>query len=120
MEWPQKQWASGHPSHTVDYTANVETATWAALQQREVATSCTLCHTNQTKCDNCHTRHQFSVVEARKPQACANFHNRVDHNQYEDYTLSTHGPVYPPPRRELTRNSTLASPPPTARQPPAP
>src|SRR3546814_6383383 len=68
---------------TVDYTANVETATWAALQQCEVATSCTMCHTNQTKCDNCHTRHQFSVVEARKPQACATCHNGVDHNEYE-------------------------------------
>src|SRR3546814_17753742 len=64
---------------TVDYTANVETATWAALQQCEVATSCTMCHTNQTKCDNCNHRHQFSVVEARKPQACATCHHGVTH-----------------------------------------
>nr|AAB27479.1 hydroxylamine oxidoreductase, HAO=63 kda octa-heme subunit {c-type heme peptide VII chain a} [Nitrosomonas europaea, Peptide Partial, 21 aa] [Nitrosomonas europaea] len=20
---------------------------------------CTMCHTNQNKCDNCHTRHEF-------------------------------------------------------------
>lgn len=94
LVWPQKQWANGHPSHTVDYTANVETATWAALQQREVATSCTMCHTNQTKCDNCHTRHEFSTVEARKPQACATCHNGVDHNEFENYMYSKHGTVY--------------------------
>lgn len=92
--WPQKQWDQGHPSHTVDYTANVETATWAALQQREVAASCTMCHTNQTKCDNCHTRHEFSTVEARKPEACATCHNGVDHNEFEQYMLSKHGTQY--------------------------
>lgn len=92
--WPQKQWESGHPSHAVDYTANVETATWAALQQREVATGCTMCHYNQTKCDGCHTRHEFSTVEARKPEACATCHNGVDHNEYEQYLLSKHGTRY--------------------------
>jgi len=94
LVWPQKQWAQGHPSHTVDYIANVETATWAALQQREVAASCTMCHTNQTKCDNCHTRHEFSTVEARKPEACATCHNGVDHNEFEQFMYSKHGTVY--------------------------
>ncbi|QXL85413.1 multiheme c-type cytochrome [Comamonas sp. NLF-1-9] len=94
LTWPQKQWDKGHPSHTVDYMANVETATWAALQQREVAASCTMCHTNQTKCDNCHTRHEFSTVEARKPEACATCHNGVDHNEFEQYMFSKHGTQY--------------------------
>lgn len=94
LVWPQKQWAQGHPSHTVDYTANVETATWAALQQREVAASCTMCHTNQNKCDNCHTRHEFSTVDARKPEACATCHNGVDHPEFEDYMYSKHGAKY--------------------------
>jgi len=94
LTWPQKQWDNGHPSHTVDYTANVETATWAALQEREVAASCTMCHTNQTKCDNCHTRHEFSTVEARKPEACATCHNGVDHNEFEQYMFSKHGTQY--------------------------
>jgi len=94
LVWPQKQWAQGHPSHTVDYIANVETATWAALQQREVAASCTMCHTNQPKCDNCHTRHEFSTVEARKPEACATCHNGVDHNEFEQFMYSKHGTVY--------------------------
>ncbi len=92
--WPQKQWAQGHPSHAVDYTANVETATWAALQQREVAAGCTMCHYNQAKCDGCHTRHEFSTVEARKPEACATCHNGVDHNEFEQYMLSKHGTAY--------------------------
>ncbi|MBE7419593.1 MAG: hydroxylamine reductase [Ideonella sp.] len=92
--WPQKQWEQGHPSHAVDYTANVETATWAALQQREVAAGCTMCHYNQTKCDGCHTRHEFSTVEARKPEACSTCHNGVDHNEYEQYLLSKHGTAY--------------------------
>ncbi len=92
--WPQKQWAQGHPSHAVDYTANVETATWAALQQREVAAGCTMCHYNQTKCDGCHTRHEFSTVEARKPEACSTCHNGVDHNEYEQFMLSKHGTRY--------------------------
>jgi len=108
LVWPQDQWAPGHPSHTVDYIANVETATWAALQQREVATSCTMCHTNQTKCDNCHTRHEFSVVEARKPQACATCHNGVDHNEYENYMMSKHGTVYQTLGHEWDWNARLA------------
>lgn len=92
--WPQEQWPQGHPSHAVDFMANVELATWAALPQREVAASCTFCHNNQTKCDTCHTRHEFSTVEARKPQACATCHNGVDHNEYEQYMYSKHGTVY--------------------------
>lgn len=92
--WPHKQWPNGHPSHAVDYTANVETAIWAGMQQREVAAGCTLCHVNQTKCDTCHTRHEFSTAEARKPQACAICHNGVDHNEYENYLLSKHGTLF--------------------------
>ncbi len=28
LVWPQKQWPNGHPSHTVDFMANVELETW--------------------------------------------------------------------------------------------
>jgi len=31
QEWPQKQWGKGHPSHAVDWQANVELAAWAAM-----------------------------------------------------------------------------------------
>ncbi len=94
ITWPQDQWPKGRPSHALDYKANVETAVWAAMSQREVAEGCTFCHINQNKCDTCHTRHEFSTVEARKPEACSICHNGVDHNEFENYLLSKHGTIY--------------------------
>lgn len=92
--WPQDQWPAGRPSHALSYKANVETAVWAAMEQREVAEGCTFCHTTQNTCTSCHTRHEFSAVEARKPETCAMCHNGVDHNEFEAYMLSKHGTVY--------------------------
>ena len=93
LKWPHKQWPDGRPSHALGYWANVDLGTWAAMSEREIAEGCTQCHI-QNKCDTCHTRHQFSSVEARKPEACANCHNGVDHNEYENFLLSKHGAVY--------------------------
>lgn len=87
-------WPPGRPSHALDYQANVELATWAAMEEREVADGCTMCHINQNRCDTCHTRHQFSTVEARKPDACGYCHNGADHNEYENYLFSKHGAIY--------------------------
>src|SRR5699024_5123999 len=87
-------WPPGRPSHALDYQANVELATWAAMEDREIAGGCTMCHINQNRCDTCHTRHQFSAAEARKPEACAYCHNGADHNEYENYMMSKHGAVY--------------------------
>lgn len=92
--WPQDQWPKGRPSHALSYKANVELAIFAAMEQREVAEGCSFCHTPQNTCNSCHTRHEFSAVEARKPQACAVCHNGVDHNEFENYMLSKHGTVY--------------------------
>jgi len=94
LNWPQGQWPNGRPSHALDWKANVETAIWAAMEQREVAEGCSFCHMNQNKCDTCHTRHEFSAVEARKPETCSTCHNGVDHNEFENYMLSKHGTVY--------------------------
>ncbi len=94
LTWPQDQWPKGRPSHALDYKANVETAIWAGMEQREIAEGCTACHINQNKCDTCHTRHQFSAAESRKPQACAICHNGVDHNEFENYMMSKHGAIY--------------------------
>jgi hydroxylamine dehydrogenase len=94
QEWPQKQWSKGHPSHAVDWEANVENTVWAAMPQREVAQGCDMCHYQQNKCDGCHTRHTFSVAEARQPEACSTCHNGADHNEYEDFLLSKHGTQY--------------------------
>jgi hypothetical protein len=42
-------------------------------------------------CDACHTRHLFSVEEARQPQACETCHMGFDHPQWEMYSGSKHG-----------------------------
>ncbi|MBP7146428.1 MAG: cytochrome C [Acidobacteria bacterium] len=42
-------------------------------------------------CDACHTRHTFSVKEARQPQACQTCHMGFDHPQWEMYSGSKHG-----------------------------
>jgi hydroxylamine dehydrogenase len=53
-------------------------------------------------CDACHTRHTFSVEEARQPQACQTCHMGFDHPQWEMYSGSKHGVRY-----LLKQNGTL-------------
>ena len=53
-------------------------------------------------CDACHTRHTFSTVEARQPQACQTCHMGFDHPQWEMYSASKHGVRY-----LLKQNGTL-------------
>jgi len=45
-------------------------------------------------CTSCHTRHRFSLMEARKPEACGQCHLGPDHPQIEIYTESKHGAIY--------------------------
>ncbi|MDB9822317.1 multiheme c-type cytochrome [Deltaproteobacteria bacterium] len=45
-------------------------------------------------CSSCHTRHRFSIVEARKPEACGQCHLGPDHPQIEIYFESKHGTLY--------------------------
>lgn len=89
--WPNDQWPKGRPSHALDWKANVEVAVFATMPQREIAEGCSMCHTNQNKCDSCHTRHEFSAAESRQPEACATCHSGVDHNNWEAYSMSKHG-----------------------------
>jgi hypothetical protein len=53
-------------------------------------------------CDACHTRHLFSVEEAKQPQACQTCHMGFDHPQWEMYSTSKHGTRY-----MLKQNKTL-------------
>lgn len=53
-------------------------------------------------CDSCHTRHSFSLKEAREPQACQTCHQGFDHPQWEMYSTSKHGV-----RHLLKQNGTL-------------
>ena len=45
-------------------------------------------------CSACHSRHKFSVEEARKPETCGQCHMGPDHPQTEIYTESKHGNIY--------------------------
>jgi len=45
-------------------------------------------------CSSCHTRHRFSLAEARKPEACGQCHLGPDHPQIEVYEESKHGAIY--------------------------
>lgn len=45
-------------------------------------------------CTSCHTRHKFSVMEARKPEACGQCHLGPDHPQIEIFKESKHGDIY--------------------------
>ncbi len=45
-------------------------------------------------CTSCHTRHLFSVAEARKPDTCGQCHLGPDHPQLEIWNESKHGAIY--------------------------
>jgi len=45
-------------------------------------------------CSACHTRHKFSLSEARKPFACASCHLGPDHPNIEIFENSKHGHIY--------------------------
>ncbi|HET9333986.1 MAG TPA: multiheme c-type cytochrome [Gemmatimonadota bacterium] len=64
---------------------------WSEEQNRYVDTS-SLQYRNG--CIACHTRHSFSLVEARKPEACYTCHMGPDHPNYEAYMSSKHGSIY--------------------------
>ncbi|MBN2312414.1 MAG: hypothetical protein JXM79_00705 [Sedimentisphaerales bacterium] len=45
-------------------------------------------------CSSCHTRHKFSLAEARKPETCGQCHLGPDHPQAEVFAESKHGAIY--------------------------
>lgn len=45
-------------------------------------------------CAACHTRHLFSIAEARKPTSCASCHLGPDHPDIEIYENSKHGHIF--------------------------
>ena len=64
---------------------------WSDEQQKYVDTSSL---TYRNGCIACHTRHSFSLAEARKPEACYTCHMGPDHPNYEAYMSSKHGSIY--------------------------
>ena len=59
-------------------------------------------------CDTCHTRHTFSVKEAREPQACQTCHMGFDHPQWEMYSSSKHGVRYLLKQKAILPDTTSA------------
>jgi hydroxylamine dehydrogenase len=59
-------------------------------------------------CDACHTRHTFSVDEAKQPQACQTCHMGFDHPQWEMYSGSKHGVRYLLKQNKILPKSTAA------------
>jgi hypothetical protein len=49
---------------------------------------------SQGSCAACHTRHRFSIAEARTPAACAQCHKGPDVPAYPVYQVSKHGALY--------------------------
>jgi hydroxylamine dehydrogenase len=46
------------------------------------------------QCEKCHLRHEFSLVQVRKPETCNHCHIGPDHPQWEIYHESPHGIAY--------------------------
>ena len=131
--------AGCHPDRVKQFKSGKHAAAWAAMKAMPTAhwqpmalmegmKGCGGCHKIGLKteveikelkksgpgfgiasCDACHTRHTFSVQEAKQPQACQTCHMGFDHPQWEMYSGSKHGVRY-----LLKQNKTL---PPTAAAP---
>lgn len=110
-----------HPAQVEQFLKSKHAAAWAAMKAMPTAHAqpvammegqkgCGGCHKigvksaadlaelqksgsgfGRASCDACHTRHTFSVTEARQPQACATCHMGFDHPQWEMYSTSKHG-----------------------------
>ncbi len=124
--------AGCHPDRVKQFKAGKHAAAWAAMKAMPTAhwqpmalmegmKGCGGCHKIGLKsepeikelkkagpgfgiasCDACHTRHTFTVQEAKQPQACQTCHMGFDHPQWEMYSGSKHGVRY-----LLKQNKTL-------------
>ncbi len=109
-----------HPKQVSQYKAGKHSLAWIAMKAMpmlqhqpsmivgEGYKGCSGCHkiglksaeeTRQYRygsgaCDSCHTRHTFSVKEARDPRACQSCHMGFDHPQWEMWSTSKHGTIW--------------------------
>ncbi len=113
--------AQCHPTRVAQYKSGKHSLGWAAMNAMPTThwqpmaltggqKGCGACHkigmksneeieelkksgqvVGNAACDSCHTRHVFSVKEARQPQACQTCHMGFDHAQWEMYSGSKHG-----------------------------
>jgi hydroxylamine dehydrogenase len=110
-----------HPNQVNQFSAGKHSLGWTMMQKaarykaipndKMRASMCEGCHSigkvyedgSAGKCDSCHTRHVFSKVEARQPEACETCHMGLDHEQIEYYKSSKHGVIF-----DIDRNSSRA------------
>lgn len=107
-------WERGTHGKTIGY--------WDSTLSESIKLSCTQCHGSEVKvlpggkldpatypnsgigrinpdgtegsCNACHTRHDFSVAQARHPDTCGKCHLGPDHPQKEIYEESKHGILF--------------------------
>ena len=85
IAWSKKVAAGGKGGGAGRYLAQ-----YSEMQE----SGCGGCHSVETKCDSCHTRHRFDPAEAREPAACGTCHMGPDHAQMEYYEASKHGVLF--------------------------
>ena len=73
----------------IDANGKIDPATWPNAGVGRVNLD-----GSKGSCTSCHTRHRFSVAEARMPEACDQCHLGPDHPQIEIYEESKHGTIY--------------------------
>lgn len=107
-----------HAKRVKEYRNGKHALAWSAMKAMPMVThqpssvgigdlkGCSACHKIGKKdpselkhygsgaCDSCHTRHSFSVAEARDPRACQTCHMGFDHPQWEMWQSSKHGTVW--------------------------
>ncbi len=110
--------AQCHDKRVKEYRNGKHALAWVAMKAMPMIThqpaavgggdlkGCSACHKVGEKpasdlkhygtgaCDSCHTRHSFSVKEARDPRACRTCHMGFDHPQWEMWETSKHGTIY--------------------------
>jgi hypothetical protein len=110
--------AQCHTKRLAEYRNGKHALAWVAMKAMPMIThqpsavgggdlkGCSACHKVGEKpaselkrygsgaCDSCHTRHSFSVKEARDPRACRTCHMGFDHPQWEMWQTSKHGTIW--------------------------
>ncbi|WP_306534568.1 multiheme c-type cytochrome [Geobacter sp.] len=110
--------ATCHPKRVKEYREGKHALAWTVMKAMPMIThqpsavgggdlkGCSACHKIGDKaatelkrygsgaCDSCHTRHSFSVKEAKDPRACRTCHMGFDHPQWEMWQTSKHGTIW--------------------------
>jgi len=110
--------AKCHPGRVKEFREGKHALAWAAMKAMPMINhqpptvgggdlkGCSACHKigdkaldeikryGAAQCDSCHTRHSFSVKEAKDPRACRTCHMGFDHPQWEMWQTSKHGTIW--------------------------